>query len=467
MNESQVAILSGPGFVRLFNRHRRVLRITLLSSLVLHAVALMVFGGWIIMRSFTENSPVFRTPPPARRYEPRVLEHKVKLTKRARSSSRPSVLPRMVAVKFARLALPEIKMDPKQVHRTFQPHFQPAPGKGLGAGLGDGYATDGWADGVSKFDFFDIHGRGEKIAVLVDVSVSMVEEQKGGVAGYWRVKQRIGQVMDALNEGTLFNVIVFADAAKMMTKKMLIANPGNKSKAKQFLNPFNTAGNWGLSDGNVQASGKGVRAAGGTTRLDLALTAAFLQGADTILVISDGIPRVRKVWSSEQAQALAARQQKWMQENAGQIAAWEQASAAYGAAAQVVSEKVWIPPQPAVPPRPPSKRPPREGQAPDRGDPGRPAQPGHWRVVTRAVGGQGSRPGPRPRPPEIPDPGWWTLSDFVAHLAILHQDEYRERGKKLPVVHCIGYRIDDEGHAFLQGLAKQYAGEYRRVRTVK
>jgi len=466
MKESRIAYLSGTGFARLVGRHRRVIRTALLGSLVLHGIALLVLGGWVIMRSFPEEVAIFRTPPPARRYEPRKLEHKVKITKRARSSSRPSVLPRIVAMKLARLALPEIKMDPKQVHTTFQPKFKAVTGMGLGAGTGLGHATDGFGGGISTIRIHGIHARGEKIAILIDVSVSMVEEERGGVAGYWKVKQRFNQVIDALNEGTLFTLIVFADAAKTMEKKMVIASPANKRKAKQFLNPFNTEGNWGLTDGNVQASSKGLRAAGGTTRLDLALTAAFLQGADTILVLSDGIPRVRKVWNPEQMQAFQARRQKWAQENAARVAAWQQASTAYAASVQTVSERVWIPAQPAVPARPPSKRPPKEGQAPDRGDRGRPARPGHWKVITKHVGG-GSRPGPRPKAPEIPDPGWWTLSDFIEHLTILHKAEYTAQGKKPPILHCIGYRIDDAGHAFLEGLAKHYRGQYRRVRSGK
>ena len=50
---------------------------------------------------------------------------------------------------------------------------------------------------------------------LVDVSVSMVEEREGGPQGFARVKQRVEQVIDSLAEGSLFNVIVFADAGHM------------------------------------------------------------------------------------------------------------------------------------------------------------------------------------------------------------------------------------------------------------
>ena len=101
------------------------------------------------------------------------------------------------------------------------------------------------------------------------------------------------------------------------------------------------------------------------------------------------------------------------------------------------------------------------------GSPGRPAQPGRWEVRTRTVGGGGGGGPPRPEPPPIPDPGWWTLADFVEHLTMLHTDLYLKQGRKPPTIHCIGYQIDDDGHAFLRDLSAQYRGQYRRVRQLK
>jgi len=472
-SERQWVLLSGLGFYKLSKQRRRQLWYALMGSVAVHVVGMLIFGGWIVMRTRSEKATIFTVPPPSRTYEPRKLEHQVKIQKRQRSSSRPSMVPRLLSMKTSQLALPEIKMDPKIVHTTFQPKFKAVSGKGLGAGLGTGYGTAGFGAGVSSFNFFGIHAKGEKVAILVDVSVSMVEEEKGGVAGFMRVKERCGQVIDSLNEGTLFTLIVFGDAAKTMEKQMVIANPDNKKKAKIFLQPFNTQGNWGLTAGNIQASSKGLRAGGGTTRLDLALTGAFMQGADTIMVISDGIPKVRKVWSAEQLQGFENERSAWMQANAGAVQAWQQQAAAAAAAAaatpvQTVSERVWIPPTPAVPPRPPSKSPPKEGQPPDMGSPGRPAQPGRWEVRTRRVGGGGGGGGPpRPAPPPVPDPGWWTLADFVEHLTILHTDLYLNQGKKPPTIHCIGYQIDDDGHAFISDLSAHYHGQYRRVRQLK
>ena len=448
------AFLSGIGYYKLSVRRRKLLAYVLIGSLAVHLIGLLFFHGYIVMRSPKETVTVFKTPPPARTYEPRKLEHKVKLQKRQRSSSRPAMMPRMVSMKMSDLALPEIKVDPKLVHTTFQPKFKAVSGKGMGAGLGTGYGTHGFGAGVSTVNFFGIRARGERIAILVDVSISMVEEEKGGVAGYTRVKHRVEKVIDALSEMSMFNLIVFADAANTFESKMVVANGANKKNAKLYLRPYNTEGNWGLTIGNVKASKIGLRAAGGTTRLDLALTAAIEQYADTILVISDGLPMVGKYLSADAMKVYRETLKQWNEQNAAAVSAWNMANAAYRTSGKMTAEKVWIP---AVKPQ---KGPPKEGQTE------RTARAGYWKIIKHRVGGR-RKPGPRPMPPKMPDPGNWTLADFIQHLTFIQDDLYTKKGKKAPVIHCIGYQIDKNGSAFLRKLSKHYHGQYRKVSRLR
>ena len=229
------------GSIKMAQQRRKLLSLSFMTGGIGLAVALIIFGGYVIMHMQVEEKTVFvAPPPPKRRYEPRKLEHKVKIQKRQRSSSRPTIVPRLVAMKKASMVLPEIKVDPKVINTSFQPKFKSVSGKGVGVGLGNGYGLGGFGQGVNKFNFFGIRGKGDRVAVLVDVSVSMVEKEKGGVAGYMRVKSRINRVIDALNEGALFNVIVFGDAADACFPKLVIANYKNKMDAKNYLHPFNT-----------------------------------------------------------------------------------------------------------------------------------------------------------------------------------------------------------------------------------
>ena len=383
MERKRSVLLSGLGFYKLSAARRKVLTIVFAASLGAHVLGLLLFGGYIIMREQTETVTVFQTPPPVRHYEPRKLEHKVKVQQQQRSSSRPAVMPRLVAQAPSNLALPDLNIDPKRLQTTFQPKFKAVTGMGLGAGLGTGYGTSGFGMGMASVDFFGIRAKGEKIAILVDVSVSMVEEEHGGVEGFRRVRQRVEDVITALSDTVLFNVVVFADAAKTMSSELILANKENKERGKQFVRPYNTEGNWGLTSGNVQAINKGVPASGGTTRLDLAVTACYQMGADTVLIISDGAPRVRKPPSAADNNAWRERAASWQKANAGAIAAFN--------AAPVKEERVWVPPQPARAARPPSSGALKEGQEPDRGSPAEPAREGHWTVVMQRAGGGGPR----------------------------------------------------------------------------
>ncbi len=446
-NAKMASVLAALGFRNMSDRMRQQLASLITISLLIHVVGLAGFGSWVVMRALREERTTFVAPPPLKTYQPRQLEHKVKVQKRQRSASRPALTPRMVAMKESSFALPEINVNAKTVKTSFQPNFKQVSGVGLGAGLGTGYGLGGFGMGVSQFDFFGIKGRGDRIAILVDVSESMAEEEKGGEKGFARVKRKLGEVVDALSEQALFNIVVFADAASTYKSDMIIANKENKAGAKSFIMPYNTGGNWGLTSGNVRPSSLGLQARGGTTRLDLALTAAFEQNADTILIISDGLPRVAKELSSGEQAAWNARMEQWSRDNAGAMAAHAKAMERYQqdmAKANIKTKqvKVWVP-----------GRERREGQA---------AVEAHWE--TRTVT-EGAPPRPAgPQPPQMPDSmKWWTLEDFIKHFTALHTELYVKKGKKLPVVHTIGYEIDKDGGEFLRSFTKSYKGQYRRV----
>ena len=429
------------------------------ASLMVHGALILIAGAFVVSHIFHNGNSTFKgQPPPMKSYEPKKVEFKVKVSNQQRSSSRPSMSPRMASSKVsANVALPEVKMASKAVQTSFQPKFKTFGGAGLGNGLGGGYGPGGFGDGASVLDFFGIRVCGDKVLILVDVSISMIEDEKGGIKAYDRVKNRINKVIDAINESGMFNVIVFADAVSSFSTNLVVGTDDNRNKARQFLHAFNTPGNYGLTTGNLHPPQIGIPAAGGTTRMDLALTAAFEEGADTILIISDGLPEVKKGVTPEMAQAHAVAVQRWQTANTGALAQWESQAAAVPPV-QTTAERVWIPPRPA---RPPQVTGIKEGQTPD---PGGPAEPGHWQVVTHSSGSGGGHP-PRPEPPKL-EPGMWTLNDFIQHCRTLHETLHVKTGMKMPVIHTILYGTDKEGRDFLKTLAETYHGRFRSVTRV-
>lgn len=460
MKDEQKESLWGIGFIQLSERRKRMIKLILLISAAVHLVALLLFGGWVLIRPSTETAMTFEQPPPVKRYKPKELEHRVKVRNKQKSSSRPSMVPRIVASKPSNLALPEIEVDPKAINTSFQPKFKAVSGVGVGVGTGTGFGLSGFGGGVASFNFFGIRGRGNKVVVLMDVSVSMVEEERGGPAGFMRVKQRINDVVDGIPEGAMFNVVAFADACKTWKSELQDGLENNKREAMQFISPFNTEENWGLNHGNFNGGNVGLRGEGGTTRLDLALSAAFSMGADTILIISDGLPRVKKSVSSEEMQAYRERRRRWEQDHADELRRWKERKREAESNAKYETKRVWVPPKPAIPA---PTGPPKEGEK-QRGP--RPAQPGKW--VTKKVRVNDSpNIGSRPSPPSPPKAGEWTLQDFLRHLNMLTEEYYKDKGKKPPVIHGIGYQINREGGRFLRKIAEEYEGRYRLINRLR
>ena len=438
-------ILSGLGYYKLSEHRRRLLTTVLLISLFAHLLALVIFGSWVVMRHLREEETVFVAPPPMRTYEPRQLEHRVRVQQQQRSSSRPALTPRMVAMTPSDFSLPEIVTDPKIVKTTFQPTFRPVQGVGLGIGLGTGFGLGGFGTGVSQFNFFGIRGRGERIAIILDVSISMAEETEElgvterGIEQFTRVKRRVGEVIDSMSETTMFNVIVYAESASAWQDKMQVASESNKQSAKDFIRPFNSSVSWdavGHRSGiqNLSA-GMGHMATGGTTRFDTALSLAIQSGADMILVICDGDVWTTKARSSEEIEAHRLRLREWER----------QAAAPRGGT--VRTERVWIPARPAS-----------GAVIRERG--GRRAQPareGRW--VERQV-----REGGRsvPSRPQLPT-AVWSLEDYIKHIDKLHEEFLAPAGRPKPTIHVIGFRSAREDSAFLRRLARHYGGQFRRV----
>lgn len=445
-------VLSGLGFSTLSEARKRLLTKIFLISMGLHVVALLIFGGWVIMTAERDETTVFVTPPPMRRYEPRKLEHRVKVQTRQRSSSRPSMVPKMVSTRPSDLSLPEIRLDSKVIQTTFQPRFKAVTGVGLGAGIGTGYGVGGFGSGINTFNFFGIRARSERVAIILDVSVSMAEESEDlgvtekGIAQFERVKNRVADVIDAFPPEMLFNLIVYAETASQWRDQMQVANEANKRDAKQYMAPFNSQAAWdsvGHRSGISQIDyGLSNRAAGGTTRFDIALALAFKSQPDTILIICDGDVWTVHAHSPEELQAHEQAVERWRRDNAAALARRE---------ASRTTEQVWVEGTAA-----------RGAVIRERG--GRQASgatEGRWetRTVTTYRGNI-------PPQPQLPTKVW-TLSDYKQHIEKLHEQFLAPQGRPMPTIHVIGFRSGREDSDFLRRLARAYRGQFRRLAHVR
>ena len=410
---------------------RHLTRNVVIVSVVIHLSFLVAAGSIVAMRIFYKPQSVFvaeEAPRPA--LEPRKLEMKVRVQDMQKRSSRPRPQPRIMAMRPADVALPEIRRipDPAQapLKRVFSTHGISGRGSGIGGGLGDG-AGDGL--GASTVSFFGIKDKGHRIVIIVDVSESMCEDQRGGLTGYQRVKAALEDVVYQLQDGSFFNVVAFAEGVSACWEKMKVASPDTRNEAADWVLRYNRLeGPYGLSSGNYGAGAYGLDAEGGSSRLDLALTAAFEMGADTIFVITDGIPEINKPFDPASGE-YAEVHDGGHQVTDAEMRAWEKAMEDW----EKEQEK---------------RR--RKGLGPrltegGGGPPGRPAnrQGGRYR---RAVVQK------------------WTTNDILEHIEKLQQQFYLAKGKQQAHIHCVGYEPDRDTRKFLRELARKNRGRYRKVR---
>jgi hypothetical protein len=149
----------------------------------------------------------------------------------------------------------------------------------------------------STVNFFGAKGEGTNVYFVMDVSDSMLESERGGVAGFSAVKNNLNQMIRSLDEGTRFNIVAYgASGADIFQSTSVPATAEMKKQAETFIAQYNLSSEKkGTLNNNyrpkIQEFGiikndKGTDKI--TTRLDLGLLAAFEGLADTIFLISDG-----------------------------------------------------------------------------------------------------------------------------------------------------------------------------------
>jgi len=306
-------------FPQFAGRLKRVLWGVLLISAAVHAAALFLFGSWVVFRHFFHNEARFVVPPElGKTIEPRNLKYKVQLQEQQRRSGRPRIQPRLSARRVSEFSLPEVPVEMTTVQEQIKNQMKSFTRSGVGAGLGGGTGQGGLGLSASTVKFFGITDRGERIAFLIDISLSMVEDDKGGEAGFEKLKLEIGDMVAGLNPGTFFNLILFGDKVDLFEQQMVLASDENKKKTREFLDPYLK----GIAESqersgnilkNYEPSIEGIGASAehpGRTRMDLAVTAAFEQTADVIFLIRDGRPNVVHQLEGKELERFLERRRK-------------------------------------------------------------------------------------------------------------------------------------------------------------
>jgi len=394
------------------------------ASAGIHAGAILLFGSWVIYRHFFQNEAKFVVPPElTKTIEPRNLKYKVQIQEQQRRGGRPRIAPRLSARRVSEFSLPDVDVEMTTVKERIRSDMRSFGGSGVGGGgLGGGTGGGGLGLAASTVKFFGITDRGERIAFLIDISLSMVEDDKGGEPGFEKLKNEIWDMISGLNPGTFFNLIMFGDQVDLFEQQMVLANGENKKKAQEFLQPYLK----GIAESQERSGNlvrnytpeiEGIKSSEehpGRTRMDLAVTAGFEQAADVLFLISDGRPDIVRQLEGEELKKFQERREKWIEKNPNYREEFQAR---------------------------------RDKENADRAKKGLPAK-----VVEL--------------PPGAPRPPIWTDKEILEHIAKVGKVAYKDKGRSLPRVNCVAYACSVPAEEnFMKMMSKEFRGKFKQAKS--
>lgn len=408
-------------------RGRRLLLTLLLAVVALHVIGTVVLGSVVVFRHIFKREVAFEAPPEVvKRIDPRKLEHKVKVQKQQQKSGRPKLQPRLSANKVSDFTLPEIKSVAAPKLDPLKSTLQSFGAAGIGTGMAGGQGLGGLGSGVSQVRFMGFNTRTERVAVLLDLSPSMLEDERGSFNGFDALKDEIKQLVSTLNNGSVFNLVAFATGVDIYKTEAVRASDENKADAASWIDPYMTdrvnVRNNGTRTNNYTPATDSPKmdATGGLTRFDLAFLAAFESGADSIFVITDGVHHINRKPSDREVADFERRRNaiseiellRRQEEADNRRKEWDEMNAQRA--------KRGLPPK---------------------------------IIEAHGFGGMGLAPR-------------FTDEELIEYLHSAAETIYGAKGLPMPKVFIIGYVTKPEDEIFLKDLSQKFKGRFRRARTL-
>jgi hypothetical protein len=252
MNQPAAIVASTPDAAAARGRGRRRAMLTsiVVFSVVVHVVALILFGAWVVARYFATPEAVFEMKPDLR-IPPEPPEHRLNMARHQAMAPKPTMKKRLVSTRPAAIALPE--MPEVEVDQTLV--MDPANTPGLNAAsLAGGAAGFASAEGLtggggtgSGMSFFGIRDRAASVVIMIDVSDSMFGRtgdldygtrklvRQGGQQSFQRIRDEAVALIDGLGIDARFGVIRWSGSARSWKPALVPATDENKLAAKEHI----------------------------------------------------------------------------------------------------------------------------------------------------------------------------------------------------------------------------------------
>ena len=270
---------------RVFQNKKLILSLVLVSLLV-HLIALALFGLWVVAVKFKKPEAAF-TLSKTLIIPTQTREHKMNMAAHAAMTPKPSFKDKLLSTRPLKIPLPEMpeldiqemmpmEMEPSELLSSDISGLIGASGVGQGANSAMSGA-DGMGTGMS---FFGVEAQGSRILLIFDVSASVVNKAKKAGISLSRIKEETIRLIDGLPINSRFSLIQFTQNYKMMSDELWVANANNKDKASDWVES-----EW-VTGGSMSGRAKGV------VSNDRGLLEVFEKGfamrPDLVFLISDG-----------------------------------------------------------------------------------------------------------------------------------------------------------------------------------
>lgn len=298
-------------------RRRGMLASILVAVIVVHVVALVLAGIWVVAQFFTQPEATFEVkkrvviPPPNR-------EHQMTMAQHEAMAPKPSFNDRIVSTRPVNFALPDLpqmdldQMLPLDPSELISDQVSSLVGTaGLGAGMAQGVAGLGGTG--SGFSFFGVDANGDRIVLLFDVSQSVINKAERNNVPLSRIKEETLNLVNRLPIDARFGIIQFVRNYKPFNDELLPASPANREAAREWIE------NEWRETGQMPRGGRGVFSPD-PNGVVAVLDAAFRMRPDVIFIISDGgfwqsYPSNRRIPNNE----IEAKIRELQAQAAGQV----------------------------------------------------------------------------------------------------------------------------------------------------
>lgn len=221
------------------SNRRALISSIIIGSVVVHAVALLLFGLWTVAKHFSRPEARFEMKKVVK-IPPKTPEHKMNVARHEAMAPKPTFNDKLVStrpIEFALPEMPEVNLDqmlPLDPSELISDQVNGLVGSAaLGSGLGQGFAGGGGTgEGMS---FFGVKADGDRILLLFDVSSSVVNKADAAGIPLERIQEETIKLIGTLPISSQFSLIQFTGNYMPFTDELIAATPGNKKLARTWV----------------------------------------------------------------------------------------------------------------------------------------------------------------------------------------------------------------------------------------